>query len=458
MLSTTAIIAANRFGLGARPEERAALARDPRAWLKAQYLAPPAIPAAYAGFPPAAERNRQFIEARAAQGDGGAAEVVRKLLRERFADEAGARLEAAVVSDTPAVERLVDFWFNHFTVSVQRPAIGPMCSGFEREAIRPHVLGRFADLLVAVVRHPAMLGYLDNVLSIGPDSIAGRRLGRRAGLNENLARELLELHTVGVDAGYTQADVRELAKLLTGWSVGRAGGPLAGGRAGVMPAAVGAFHFYPELHQPGPKTLLGQHFHDEDDEREGLAALRFLANHPATAEHIARKLVRHFVADDPPPAAVARIARVFAGTAGDLRAVMLALVDLPDVWAAPLPKVRNPQNFLVAALRAGGQKPPPRQRLFFMARELGQPVYGALSPAGWPDVAKEWVAPDAMLRRIDLARTFGQALAPYADPRDLAALALGQAADAQIHRAIAGAPSRAEGLALVFAAAEFQRR
>lgn len=460
MLAVQGVIAANRFGLGARPEEATAIARDPRGWVRAQVGAGAALPAAYRGFRPAAEANRRFQEARAQGGDGAAAQEVRRQLREHALDEAGARLEAAIASDRPLVERLTDFWFNHFTVSSQRPVVAPLCSGFEREAIRPHIFGRFADMLVAVARHPAMLSYLDNAVSIGPESPAGSRTRGRRGLNENYARELLELHTVGVAGGYGQTDVRELAKVLTGWSLARplAAIPAAQLRAGVaVEGEPGTFHFQALAHEPGPKTVLGRTFR-EDGEDEGLAALRFLAAHPATAKHVATRLVRHFVADDPPAAAVARIEQVFAGSGGDLRAVTLALIESPEVWAAPQAKVRTPQEFIVAALRAGGQKPPPRQRLFFMARELGQPVYGAPSPAGWPDVAREWVAPEAMLRRIDLARAWGRALANFVDPRDLAAYALGEGADAQTHRAIAGAPSKADGVALVFASAEFQRR
>ncbi|MBL8157578.1 MAG: DUF1800 domain-containing protein, partial [Anaerolineae bacterium] len=228
----------------------------------------------------------------------------------------------------PFLERLVWFWSNHFTISVLKQRMIFVAGGYEREAIRPNVLGRFEDLLIATVRHPAMLLYLDNAFSIGPDSPAGRFTGR--GLNENHAREILELHTLGVNGGYTQTDVIELARVLTGWSVDRQGTDNDNG-----------FKFFPNRHQPGTKTLLGKTY-AEAGEAEGRQALIELARHPSTARHIATKLARHFIADEPPPQAVARLERVFRDTGGDLKAMAIAIVDEPAAWQPSLTKMRTP--------------------------------------------------------------------------------------------------------------------
>ena len=258
------------------------------------------------------------------------------------------------------------FWSNHFTVSVQKPIISPLVNAFEVESIRPHVTGRFADMLKAVTGHPAMLLYLDNAQSIGPNSRAGQRNSK--GLNENLAREIMELHTIGVNGGYTQDDVIAFAKILTGWG-------LAKGDDGVIPQAV----FHPQVHEPGPKTLLGKTY-QEDGANEGMAALDDLARHPSTATFIATKLVRHFVADDPPKEAVARLAEVFRSTDGDLKAVSKALVAMKECWQTPLTKFRTPYEFMVAALRLTGITPTPIQAINGL-NALDYAVFNAPSPA-----------------------------------------------------------------------------
>ncbi len=260
-----------------------------------------------------------------------------------------------VTSDRPFVERLVAFWSNHLCVSTgAKVLVAPLAGSYEREAIRPHVLGRFEDMVLASARHPAMLVYLDNFQSIGPNSRGGQFSGRggrgqKRGLNENYARELLELHTLGVDGGYTQQDVQELAKILTGWTVAGLvrGAPQVtaqrgrrpNGRTGATPATADpdrngpiGFTFQALLHEPGAKTVLGVKYGD-DGEEEGERVIRALCRHPSTARFVATKLVTHFVGDQPPAAAVDRIARVFRDSDGDLRAVSLALVDLDDAWS-----------------------------------------------------------------------------------------------------------------------------
>jgi uncharacterized protein (DUF1800 family) len=466
MTATDAVIAASRFGLGARPGETARIAADPRGWLAAQIRGTPVPPPTLAGLPSGAatltaflEQRRERREARrAASGDDPAAPnnpssapaandpaetAVRERRRAAYLQETGLRTLAMVRSDTPFLDRLVAFWSNHFTVSVQRPVVLPVAGAFEREAIRPHVLGRFGDMLLAATRHPAMLLYLDNAVSAGPNSRFGQRRGK--GLNENLAREILELHTLGVDGGYTQQDVTRFAAILTGWSVARVGD-----------ADSGSFLFRPAMHEPGDKLLLGRRY-AEDGAAEAEAALAALAAHPATARHIATKLVRHFVADDPPAGAVERLARTFTTSGGDLRAVSAALIALPEAWAQPWPKIRSPQDFVVAACRATGAEPEPERLVRSLVR-LGQAPFAAPSPAGWPDRADQWIGPEAVLRRIDWATGFAAAAGTDPNPLRLADALYGDALSPTTREAVARAPSAEDGLTLLLAAPEFQRR
>jgi uncharacterized protein (DUF1800 family) len=288
-----------------------------------------------------------------------------------------------------------------------------------------------------------MLFYLDNVGSIGPDSPVGRQRGR--GLNENLGREILELHTLGVDGGYGQADVEALARILTGWSVARPDEPEAG-----------AFRFRPAVHQPGPKVLLGQTYAEAGHD-EGVAALRDLARHPATARHVAMKLARHFIADAPPEDAVARIARRFEETDGDLRAVTAAVVAEEAAWQAPFAKLRTPWELAVAACRVTGFAPP-AEMLAGGLRRLDQPCFFAPSPAGWPDAAAAWLSPEAVLRRAQWCERFAHLLPEPPDPAALAEAGFGDALSGESAAAVGRAPSRRLAVALLLAAPEFQRR
>jgi uncharacterized protein (DUF1800 family) len=445
MSSPNAFIAVHRFGLGPRPGEMDEAASDPHAWLKRQIkkTADANTPSEFAGLPRGAERMGDLLRARRDRGDGGAQKLIQESFRETYINEASARLRVQVGTSTPFRERLVAFWSNHFTVSVQRPPLMGTAGAFEREAIRPHVTGRFYDMLLAVARHPAMIVYLDNGQSFGPNSIIGAR--QRRGLNENLAREMLELHTLGVNGGYTQNDVREFAKMLTGWTV--------------KPprfADAGRFEFFPNIHEPGPKTLMGVRYRDAGaDEAE--AAFSALARHPATATHVATKLCRHFIADDPPRAAVERVARVFRDTDGDLKAVSEALVDQPEAWADPLAKVKTPNDFVVAALRATGFQGQ-GEMILGALRLLGQAPFNAPSPAGWPDTAGDWIGPESVLRRAEWAMALGLRVAEFRAPDRLFENTIAPVAAAGTAKTVARAPSRADAVALVFASPEFQRR
>ena len=444
MSTQDAFIAVHRFGLGPRPGDLDQAALDPRGWLKRQLdPAAAAVPAPFAGLPSGAQRMGDLLHARQERGIPGAQKLIRESFRETYVQEASARLTVQVATATPFRERLVAFWSNHFTVSIQRPPVLGTVGAFEREAIRPHVTGRFYDMLLAVDRHPAMLVYLDNGQSFGPDSLIGQR--RHRGLNENLAREMLELHTLGVDGGYTQADVTEFAKILTGWTL-------------TPPrfADAGTFHFFPQVHEPGPKTLLGVRY-QEGGVNEAETAFLALSRHLATARHIATKLARHFIADDPPAEAVARLARVFRDSDGDLKAVSNALVDEPAAWADPLAKVKTPNDFVIAALRATVFEGDGRVVLNAL-RKLGQPPFDAPSPAGWPDTAADWISPESVLRRADWAMALAERNAAAHDPERLFAETIAPVAAKGTAQTVAHAPSRADALGLVLASAEFQRR
>ncbi len=436
-----AVTASTRFGYVARGDELRTIAADPRRWVLHQ-VERPETPAFPPDLPPSSRMVEMLLEMRRDKQ-----QVDRKAnnqqVRAGYLAELAARQNAAVASSTPFVERLVHFWSNHFTVSAFRPFERGFAFAFEREAIRPHVTGRFVDMLLAVERHPAMLLYLDNALSIGPDSFVGQR--RDKGINENFGREMLELHTIGVDGGYTQADVDALADILTGWSVAR-----------LNDAEPGTFKFYPQIHEPGRKRLLGK-VYTEAGEQEGIAALRDLAAHPATAHHIAFKLARHFIVDEPPTAEVDRIARVFRSTDGDLAAVSRAVVTSAAAWSRPFSKVRTPDDMVIAACRATGFTPP-TPMLAFSLRTLNQMPFFAPSPAGWPDDAAHWISPEAVLHRAEWCEAFSNRVPNPPDPIELASATLGEALPADTLQAIRRAPSRRTGMALLLAAPEFQRR
>jgi len=471
-VEAAAAIAANRFGLGARPGELATVGSDPRGWLKAQLRggAPlvmmdglQSTPQIIAGAEPIlAERRAARRAAPSADtGTGGedAAAVATlamrlpQYLRPIYLGETRARWRAAIDSERPLMERLVHFWSNHFAVSVDKQAVLGIAGSFEREAIRPHVTGRFHELLLAVETHPAMLLYLDNQQSVGPGSPLARRAagrGRVLGLNENLAREILELHTLGVDGGYTQGDVTSFARVLTGWSLGGGQGRLASGTPGT-------FQFRAEVHEPGTQTILGRRY-AEADQAQGLAVLSDLAAAPATARHIALKLARHFIADDPPPAVVQQIAQAYLRSGGDLPTVYAALIDAPQAWDEASGKFKTPQDYLFSIGR-GLQLPPATEpRLINAFDALGQRPFAPGSPAGWPDRSSDWDGASALMKRIELSDAVAQKLGDRRNALELASQLLGGALTAETQQGIARAATPSQGLALLLTAPEFLRR
>ncbi len=389
--------ALNRFGLGARPGEAAELV-DPRDWLLAQLEgAPPARPVpAGAGRADMEATLAAFRRVQRSQ-DRAAQQEARRRLIQITAAEGASTIAARATSDRPFAERLVAFWSDHLCVSIgSKVIVGPLAGSYERDVVRKHVFGTFEDMVLASARHPAMLVYLDNAQSVGPRSpVAQRARGRRTlGLNENYARELLELHTLGVDGGYTQADVTELARLLTGWTTD-----------GVAAAGYPAFRFVPARHEPGRKTILGERY--GEGEREGERAIRAFCRHPSTAKHLATKLATHFVSDAPPASAVERLERVFRESGGDLRAVSRELVALPECWDESHAKFRPPQDWLVAVMRASGA-PNADANFVNVLRQLRQPLWSPPSPKGFGDLQREWADPDSLLNRAELARTIAR--------------------------------------------------
>ena len=460
------VIAANRFGLGARPGELQAIGGDARGWLVRQIEGARPTPAAVGGLASSAEVFTIFTEgrqekrsARAAAADGEAAkrviERIRTKLLPMYLEQVAARYQVATRSEEPFREHLTHFWTNHFAVSADKPQVLALAGTLENEVIRPRIAGNFTDMLLAVEAHPAMILYLDNQTSTGPDSqfaqYAARRMrnARKLDINENLAREILELHTLGVDGGYTQADVTTFARALTGWSIG-SDGPFPEG-------VPGKFEFRERLHEPGTKSVLGRRYSQEGVEQPR-AILRDLAAHPATARHIATKLVRHFVADEPPASAVDRVAKAFRDSDGDLPTVHRALLEVPQAWSAAATKFKTPHEFVVSAFRMFDFVPAQPQQVAAPFELLGQRPYAPGSPAGWPDRADQWDGPDALLKRIEWANAVGERVGARLQPLNLATQSLGETLSEHTRTAIARAASPAQGVTLLLASPEFQRR
>ena len=457
-------VALNRFGLGGRKGE--APPADPKRWLLDQFARFDSQPTAITSLPGSATLVTMFREARDNQRDAKQAakasssqmpDIVPELrpyraLRDVYGQAAAVRTNLALTALAPFIERLVHFWANHFAVSVDKIVTLGLAGAFEFEAIRPNVLGKFADLLLAVERHPAMLLYLDQAQSVGPDSMLGQiaaRRGNARGLNENLAREILELHTLGVRSGYSQDDVTELARALTGWSVGglaqqpRLRGPGPG------------YWFAELIHQPGERRVLGKRY-GQRGEAQGEAILRDLAVHPATARHIATKLARHFGGDEPPTTLVSRLEQAFQGSGGDLPTVYRALIESPEVWNGP-PKFRPPWDWTLATLRAVGTESLPALMNANALNQLGQPVWRPGSPAGWDDTAPSWAGPDALYRRVEVAERIASRAGPI-DARALAEQLFPGTLTAPTRQALAGAESPVQALALLLASPEMMRR
>ena len=454
-----AAIAVTRFGLGAKPGQLDAVKADPRGWLTSQ------ISRAGADRPQASEEpsNQRLMEFREfqrqrreakAEGDpkSDPVRMAQRMIRDETGADFLARVRLATRTDDDFRERWALFWCNHFTVSATKLQTATIVGPFEAEAIRPHVFGRFEDLLVSSSSHPAMLIYLDQAQSVGPDTQAAMFMARngkgKAGLNENLAREILELHTVGVDAGYTQADVTEFARALTGWSVG-----------GLREAdsQAGRAMFRPRAHEPGVRNIMGKRY-PQEGVQQALAVMQDLASSPHTAHHIAVKLARHFVADDPPATLVAKLEQTYNGTGGDLAQVANTLVGAPEAWAPEAEKFKTPYEFMVSAWRAAGIVPDDLTKVAPVLNGMGQKPFSAPSPKGWAEEAEVWCAPDAVIKRMVWSEQLAAAALNGRDPNELARDALGARLTPLVARTIARAETREEGLAILLMSPEFQRR
>jgi uncharacterized protein (DUF1800 family) len=467
-----AAIAVTRFGLGARPGEIAHASRKPRDYLMDQ------IRIEGADLPQgdrettaqrlvefrAYRQNIERAKATAAMSDTAPDPVkgAQNLIRENTGGDSLARTRLAIATEAGFRERWALFWANHFTVSATRVQVATLVGPYEAEAIRPHVFGRFADLLTAAETHPAMLLYLDQAQSMGPNSPAAKAakrgamrraqadippLRRGTGLNENLAREILELHTVGIDGGYSQADVTEFARALTGLSV-------AGPRDFDTASPVVFREF---AHEPGDRTVMGARYSQSGRAQAG-AILRDLAAKPQTARFVCTKIARHFVADDPPAALVSALASVWIASGGDLARVAEALVDAPDAWRPDLSKFKTPYEFVVSSYRTLGMQPRGPGQLAILT-SLGQRPFAAPSPKGWPDEAGPWISSDALVKRMQFAQALAVAAGPNVqDPNVLARETLGAHLSTPSATAISRAESRAEAVAILLMTPEFQRR
>lgn len=471
-----AALALHRFGLGPRAGSINRIAGDPRGALLAELRRPNAGRVAAKGLLNSGSTARALydfnVKARARQNAGPPAmktamampaatppsdnamsagdmrapkrnpakpDPAQNVPRQLYVREAEARMKAALAADIGFVERLVWFWSNHFCVAADK--IGALAGPYERDAIRPYVLGRFADMLQAVESHPAMLIYLDNSTSIGPNSLAGLREGE--GLNENLGREILELHTMGVRSGYTQTDVTTLAKIITGWTVMPFGQPRGG-----------EFRFDGDRHEPGPQTVLGKTYADDGVE-QGRAVLRDIARHPATAQHIATKLARHFVADQPPQSLIDKLAKSFIDTDGNLKELAATLVSAPESWEQPRNKLKTPAEWIAASLRVTGVQPM-INGVIEAQRVLGQPLWVPAAPNGFSDDSANWM--NGLPQRLDIAGQFSARAADRLEPIRLIDVALGPLASSDTRQTISFAGSRQQALTLLLLAPEFQRR
>lgn len=472
--AAAARVAAHRFGLG--EPDLAAVGNDAQGWLLAQ-LGPADAQrgSPLAGSVEGIRSHAEFLRAQRAVRADATASVEQRFgehFRRLVQADVRARMATAATTARPFAERVAQFWANHFTVSIAKPGVRGLAGAFEREAVRPHVAGSFETLLAAAVKHPAMLRYLDNDQSAGPNSRLVQRLGRRresgddaaprlSGLNENLAREVLELHTLGAAGGgeayggwggYTQADVTEFARVLTGWRI-----PLREVLSPGWPADAAATRFDPAWHEPGPKRVLGRRY---DEGPQALdAVLHDLAHHPSTARFVAMKLARHFVADDPPPALVQRLAATFLREGGELKPLYRELVRAPEAWSPAPAKLKSPEEFVVSTVRvlALGEAAFTRQSDGGVGA-LGQRPLAAPSPAGWPDRAEEWLGPDAVWKRVEWATRVADLVGRRVDARALARASLGPALGDASRQQIERAADGPQALALLLLAPEFQRR
>ena len=466
MTTYSPFIAANRFGLGIQPGEHTSIEKDPKGWLSAQIPRANRLPPRYSQIGNSAQliemSDADYRQRISFQQDGEVtpAEQLQINAAQRLAsalmrNHANQRLAVAIESDTPFAERLVRFWSNHFSVTLNNNKPTTLYAGlaYENETIRANMNRRFEDMLLSVASHPVMLTYLDNTNSLGPNSVLGRQ--RNRGLNENLAREMLELHSVGANGGYTQADVIALARMLTGWSVNL---PTNTAARPDLQTPAGSFYYNARAHEPGTQQFLGKSYVD-NGQQQAVTAIRDLANHPSTAAFIARKLVRHFIADQPPESAVIRLAQVFRDSRGDLASLHKALIDLDEAWDPRLQKLKTAEDFVVSTARALPGISLTDEILGILNDTLGsfnQTPFTAPSPAGWSEQAEHWGGPDALIKRVEFINMVTSAVGPDIDARNIVTLIL--PANPALESAVRRAESKTQALTLLLASPQFQWR
>ncbi len=456
------VIAANRFAYGARPGELIKIGENPVSWLLDQLQGPSRPAAELRQLPSSASvliavQNLRREQRNNKRNGEDVIKTYGRTIRQHYIEQINARYRAAVTSDLPFYERLVHFWSNHFAVSADKQPMPALAGLYENEAIRPNVSGKFVDLLLATEKHPVMISYLDNQRSIGPGSQLAKRANRRSrdkelGLNENLAREILELHTLGVDGGYTQADVTSFANVITGWSIGG-----TNDRGQFSDGVPGTFEFREIIHEPGSQHLLGNRYTQKGVD-QGEAVLRDLASHPSTARFIATKLVRHFVADDPPAGLVDKLSETYIRTDGDLAAIYAALIHAEESWSSAHSKYKSPHDFVVSTMRAFDHAPDNPRSVFTALENMGQAPYRPGSPAGWPDTADQWGGADALYKRIEWSNTVARVVGDRVNPVGLGDTILGDAFQQETRKAVSRAESVTQGLTLLLASPDFQRR
>jgi uncharacterized protein (DUF1800 family) len=467
-------VAANRFGLGSSRKDLAAIGTEPLEWLQAQLDSKASI--TIGGIASTRESiiaSQQYLRASQSRNTLTDSEASKRLEEQRayrksamdlVNEQITKRFAAAVTTELPVKERLAQFWSNHFTVSHQgKPQLATACAAFENEAIRPHLDGHFVHMLLSVASHPVMLMYLDNAQSIGPSSQVGRRRG--AGINENYAREVLELHTLGVDGGYSQDDVIGLARMLTGWTIGN-------DRLARFGAKTGEFAFVEPMHEPGTHRLLGRDYSMRGRE-QGIEALKDLSLHGETARHIATKLVRHFVADTPEPRDIEYVADVYRRTDGHLPSIHKAAMTLASAWNPDNRKLKTPWELLVSMFRGlelpvsspglaspglprpGLARPEPLLNVLRLTNHL---PFTAPSPAGWPDSAEQWGTPALLKQRIEFGIAAGVQFGNRIDVIDAAGSLVDPESSPKLLNSISRAESPSQGLSLLLSSPEFQWR
>ena len=450
-MSLEGALAVTRFGLGAGKGEIADASRAPKDWLLQQLRPNNSTHSAFDGLLSSQEIfkiSRTYKDARKTMPDADkpvASKTYGKTVRRNFDAEVKARELYAAQTDTPFHERLTRFWSNHFSVSARNRNTRLFPGAYEREAIRPHILDSFFELAAKAIFHPAMLMFLDNVSSVGPQSKQGLR--RKKGLNENLAREALELHTVTPAADYSQADVTEFAKALTGWSIQQ---------RETENKRQGKTTFKNSSHEPGTRTVLGKKY-KQPNGKQALAILKDLCMRPETAENIAVKLATHFVSDNPPQALVDELKQNFLKSNGNLTVLYKTLIASPHAWTSAAEKIKTPQELITSTSRIIGLESVVAKRSKDTYDSLAHFPFTAPTPEGWPDTADAWLGPDAILKRIEWANELASRM-PDMDARSFLQSALGQRLRPDTLKAVSRAESGQQALTIALMSPDFQRR